>query len=116
MPLVAQLVKNPPAMQETWIPSLGWEDPLGKGTAIHSSILAWRNGLYSPPGHKESDTTERLSLSLFSANHSVVYTHQISWTAVAWGLGRLGGLGGRGLTGKGPVGTLRGGNTDCEEG
>ena len=70
MPLVAQLVKNPPAMQETWIPSLGWEDPLGKGTAIHSSILAWRNGLYSPPGHKESDTTERLSLSLFSANHS----------------------------------------------
>ena len=40
--LVAQLVKNLPAKQETWIPFLGWEDPLEKGTAIHSSILAWR--------------------------------------------------------------------------
>ena len=39
--LVAQLVKNLPAMQETWIPSLGWEDTLEKGTATHSSILAW---------------------------------------------------------------------------
>ena len=40
--LVAQLVKNPPAMQEIWVQSLGWEDPLEKGTGIHSSILAWR--------------------------------------------------------------------------
>ena len=40
--LGAQLVKNLPAMQETWVPSLGWEDPLEKGTATHSSILAWR--------------------------------------------------------------------------
>ena len=40
--LMAQLVKNPPAMHETWVQSLGWEDPLEKGTAIHSSILAWR--------------------------------------------------------------------------
>ena len=40
--LVAQLVKNPPAMQETWVSSLGWEDPLEKGMATHSSILAWR--------------------------------------------------------------------------
>ena len=40
--LVAQLVKNPSAMQETWVQSLGWEDPLGKGKATHSSILAWR--------------------------------------------------------------------------
>ena len=40
--LVAQLVKNPPAMQEPWVRSLGWEDPLEKGTASHSSILAWR--------------------------------------------------------------------------
>ena len=38
--LVAQLVKDPPAMQETWIWSLGWEDPLEKGKATHSSILA----------------------------------------------------------------------------
>ena len=40
--LVAQLVKNPPAMQETWGQSLGWEDSLEKGTATHSSILSWR--------------------------------------------------------------------------
>ena len=40
--LVAQSVKSPPAMWETWVPSLGWEDPLEKGVAIHSSILAWR--------------------------------------------------------------------------
>ena len=40
--LIAQLVKNPPAMWETWVRSLGWEDPLEKGMATHSSILAWR--------------------------------------------------------------------------
>ena len=40
--LVAQLVKNPPAMQKTWVQSLCWEDPLEKGKAVHSSILAWR--------------------------------------------------------------------------
>ena len=40
--LVAQLVKNQPAMQETWVQSLGWEDPLEKGKATHSRILAWR--------------------------------------------------------------------------
>ena len=40
--LVAQLVKNPPAMQETWVRPLGWEDPLEKEKATHSSILAWR--------------------------------------------------------------------------
>ena len=40
--LVAQLVKNPPAIHKTWVPSLGWEDRLEKGIAIHSSILAWR--------------------------------------------------------------------------
>ena len=40
--LVAQLVKNPPAMRETWVLSLGWDDRLEKGKATHSSILAWR--------------------------------------------------------------------------
>ena len=40
--LVAQTIKNLPAMQETSVPSLGWEDPLEKGMATHSSILAWR--------------------------------------------------------------------------
>ena len=40
--LVAHLVKNLPAMWETWVQSLGWEDPMEKGKATHSSILAWR--------------------------------------------------------------------------
>ena len=40
--LVARMVKNPPAMRETWVPSLGWEDSLEESVAIHSSILAWR--------------------------------------------------------------------------
>ena len=40
--IVAQLVKNPPGMRETWVQSLGWEDPLEKGKPTHSSILAWR--------------------------------------------------------------------------
>ena len=67
---VAQMVKNPPAMRETWVRSLGWEDPLEKATATHSSILAWRipwteepGRLYSPWGCKELDTTKRLSLA-----------------------------------------------------
>ena len=69
---VAQTVKNPPAVWETWIQSLGWEDPLEKGMATHSSILAWRipwteePGGYSPRGGEESDMTERLSLSVRS--------------------------------------------------
>ena len=41
-PLVAQLVKNPPAVWETWVLSLGWKDPLEEGMATHSSTLAWR--------------------------------------------------------------------------
>ena len=51
---MAQLVKNPPAIQETWIHSLGWEDTLEKGKATHFSILAWRiyHGLYSPRGRQ----------------------------------------------------------------
>ena len=40
--LVVQLVKNLPAMQDTWVQSPGWEDPLEKGKATHSSVLAWR--------------------------------------------------------------------------
>ena len=64
--LVAQLVKNLPAMQGTWVQSLGWEDPLEKGTATYSSILAWRIPwtIYSPWGHKKSDVAEQLSLTV----------------------------------------------------
>ena len=61
--LIAQLVKNLPAMQETWVRFLGWEDPLEKEMTTHSSILAWKipstekpGGLQSM-GSQESDTT-----------------------------------------------------------
>ena len=64
--LGTQLVKDLPAVRETWIWSLDLEDPLEKGKATHSSILAWRIPwtVYSPWGHKEADRTEQLSLSL----------------------------------------------------
>ena len=69
---MAQTVKSPPAMWETWVPSLGWEDPLEEGMATHSSIPAWRVPMdrgalvgYSPWGCKESDMTEPLSSYTF---------------------------------------------------
>ena len=51
---MAQLVKNPPTMQETWVQSLGWKDPLEKGRAIHSSILAWKIPWTEEPGGLQS--------------------------------------------------------------
>ena len=73
--LVAQLVKNLPAMWKTWVQTLVWEDPLEKGRATHSSILTWRTPwtvrsvyytpLYSPWDSEESDSIEWFSLSLF---------------------------------------------------
>ena len=64
--MVAQMVKSLPAMQETWVPSLDWEEPLEVGMATYSSILAWRihkdrGAWYSPLGCKELDTTKQLS-------------------------------------------------------
>ena len=68
--LVAPMVKNPPAIWDSWVQSLGWEDPLEKEMATHSSILAWSipwteepGGLQST-GCQESDMTEQLTLSL----------------------------------------------------
>ena len=66
LPLVTQLVRKPPAMQETWVRSLGLEDPLGRRKwQTHSSILVWRIPVDREAcwatvygGHKESDTTE----------------------------------------------------------
>ena len=64
-------VKNPPTIQETWVQSLCWEDPLEEGVATPSNILAWRipwtRNLvgYSPQGRKEWDMTERLSTGTF---------------------------------------------------
>ena len=69
--LVAQTVKNLPAMQETWVRPLGWDDPLEEGMATHSSTLAWRIPWTEGPGRlqsfcKGSDMTEQLTLSLFT--------------------------------------------------
>ena len=57
---MAQQVTNPPAMQETWFPSLGWEDPLEKGKATYSSILAWRILWAEEPGRLQSVGLERV--------------------------------------------------------
>ena len=65
--VVAQRIKHLPAMRETLVRSLGWEDPLEKEMTIYSGTLAWKipwteePGSHSPWGHKESDMTERLS-------------------------------------------------------
>ena len=58
--LVAQMVKNRPEIWETWVPSLGWEDPLEKGMATHSNILAWRIPMDSVPGALQSMGSQRV--------------------------------------------------------
>ena len=58
--LVAPLVKNPPAMQETWVWSLSWEEPLEKGMATHSSILAWRILWTEEPGGLQSMGSQKV--------------------------------------------------------
>ena len=62
---MAQIIKNPPAMQETWVRSLGWEDPLEEGMATHSSILAWRipvdRGAWRATVHGVAKSRTRLS-------------------------------------------------------
>ena len=54
------VVKNPPAMQEMWVQSLGWEDPLEKGMAAHSSILAWKIPWAEEPGGLQSTGLPRV--------------------------------------------------------
>ena len=71
---MTQLIKNQPVMQETWVQSLGWEDPLEKGKVTHSSILGLENSMdctVSPWGRKESDTTERLYFHFTAAAKSL---------------------------------------------
>ena len=58
--LVAQMAKNLSAVQETWVRFLGWEDPLEKGMAIHSSILAWRIPWTEEPGWLQSVGLQRV--------------------------------------------------------
>ena len=59
--LVAQTVKNPPAVQETQVRSLGWKDPLEKEMIIHSRILAWRIPWTEEPGRLQSVVSKRVS-------------------------------------------------------
>ena len=99
--LAAHMVKNLPAMQETWVRSLEQEDPLEKGMANHSSILAWSipwteepGRLYIPWGHKESDTSKWLALSLFPLHFKCnyflkgeyinTYNFELCLTEVCW--------------------------------
>ena len=58
--LVAQMGKNPPAVQETWVPSVGWEHPLAQGMATHSSILGWRIPWTEEPGGLQSMGSQRV--------------------------------------------------------
>ena len=57
---MARMVKNPPAVQETWVQSLGWEDLLEEGMATHSSILAWRISWTEEPGGLQSMGSQRV--------------------------------------------------------
>ena len=74
---MAQRVKRLPAMRETWVPSLGWEDPLEKEMATHSSILAWRfpwteePGGLQPMGSQRIGHTERLHFHFAWRNHVI---------------------------------------------
>ena len=61
--LLVQMLKNPPAMQESWVRSLGWEDPLEKGTATHSSILTWRILWTEEPGRLQYTGLQRVGHS-----------------------------------------------------
>jgi len=65
------MVKNLPPEQETWVQSLGWEEPLEKGMATHSRILAWRIPWTEEPGRgcKELDSTKRLTVLLLQSQY-----------------------------------------------
>ena len=62
--LVAQMGKNLPAMQETWVRSLGWEDPLEEGIATHSSILVWRIPWTEEPGGLQSMGSQKSQMQV----------------------------------------------------
>ena len=84
--LVAQMIKNPPTMQDTWVQSLGWEDPLEEGMATYSHILAWRIPMDREVWWatvfviSESDTTERLSTAhVYFYFHHIVVVFDYCW-------------------------------------
>ena len=69
---MTQRVKNPPAMWETWVQSLGWEDPLEKGRATHSIILAWRIPWTEEPGRSMGEKA--------MTPHSGTLAWKVPWT------------------------------------
>ena len=76
--LVAQMVKNLPAVRETWIWSLGQEDPLEKGTAVHSSVLAWRIPWIEEPARLQSMGLQRVGHGRGANTCSCTYTQSTS--------------------------------------
>ena len=78
--LVAQRLKRLPAMRETWVQSLGQEDPLEKEMATHSSILAWRIPWMEEPGGLQSTGSQRVIQDLATEQH----TPHPHWTILAW--------------------------------
>ena len=71
--VVAQTVKNPPAMQETQVGSLGQEDPLEKGMVTHSSILAWRIPWTEEPGGLQSMESQRVGYDLATEQQQLLH-------------------------------------------
>ena len=71
---MAQTVKNLPVMRETWISSLGWEDPLEKGKATHSSILAWEISWTEEPGRPKSMGSVHYDQTRLSDFHSLTHS------------------------------------------
>ena len=69
---MAQLVKNPPAMQDMWVQSLGQEDPLEKEMATHSSILAWEIPSTEEPGGLQSMGLQELDTTEHSCTHMTI--------------------------------------------
>ena len=85
--LVAQTVKNPPAVQETQVWSLGWEDPPEKGMATHSSILAWRISRTEEPGWLQSMGSQRVGHDWANSASQVwdkVWDKKCSWDHVEY--------------------------------
>ena len=73
--LVAQTVMNLPAMQDSWVRSLGWENPLKKGMATHSSALAWRIPRREEPGRLQSTELQRVGHNWATNTFTFIFTH-----------------------------------------
>ena len=76
---MARTVKNPPAMLETWVQSLGWEDSLEEEMATHSSILAWRIVWTKEPGRLQSMRSQRVGCNLHIHFFSRDKNMHLSW-------------------------------------